>query len=263
MSETWPANDDQPAYSGDDVLHVELGAYEGPLDILLQLARQQKVDLAQLSILTLADQYLAFMQELKTRKLEIAADYLVMAAWLAYLKSRLLLPPEEVPNDEPSAEELSIFLQWQLKRLAAMQEAGQKIMNLPRFGFNVFARGNPEGIALIKTPLYQADLYELLSAYGAIQKQKQAGTMRIAVDQLFTVDEALDRLRHRLSHLPNWESLSQFLPAELREGTVGRSGIAATFVASLELARQGEAQLRQLQPFGPIYIRRKPKGAEE
>lgn len=239
-----------------DGLHVDLGGYEGPLDVLLTLARDQKIDLTQISILALADQYLEFIGKIKKVNLEIAADYLVMAAWLAYLKSRLLLP-EAPPEDEPTPEELSAALQWQLQRLAAMQEAGQKLLSKARLGVDVFKRGNPEGITVVHSPEYALNLYDVLSAYGEFKQRTAAKTFRINPDLLETIENALHRLRGKVGKTPHWESLFSFLPPEVKGGIVGRSFMASTFAASLELTKSGETQLRQLQNFGPIYIRKK------
>ncbi len=257
------SNDNSEIFAEDVVradenesLRVDLGAYEGPLYVLLHLARDQKVDLAQISIVALADQYLRFINEAKKINLELAADYLVMAAWLAYLKSRLLLP-DPPPEEEPSAEEMSAALQWQLQRLAAMQEAGAKLLSLSRLGIDVFSRGEPEGIKVITHPVYDVKLYDLLSSYAEFKGRKQQKVYTIDPSTLDSVDAALERLRAKLGRMPNWESLLSFLPADWHEGVVGNSSIAATLVASLELAKAGEAQIRQMQEFGPIYIRKK------
>lgn len=251
-----PFAEDESHYNGENALRVDLGAYEGPLDVLLHLARDQKVDLAQISMVALVDQYLLFINEAKKINLELAADYLVMAAWLAYLKSRLLLP-DPPPEEEPTAEEMSAALQWQLQRLAAMQEAGGKLLGLSRLGIDIFKRGAPEGIKVISHPVYDVSLYDLLSAYGEFKTRKQGHTYTINPMDLDSVDAALERLRIRIGRTPNWESLASYLPADWNPGVIGNSSIAATLVASLELAKAGEAQIRQLQAFGPIYIRKK------
>jgi len=245
--------------SGDS-LRVDLGAFEGPLDVLLTLAREQKIDLAQISILALADQYMQFMTRAKKVNLEIAADYLVMAAWLAYLKSRLLLP-DPPPEDEPTPEELTAALQWQLQRLAAMQEAGQKLLSKSRLGIDVFRRGECEGIPTVQQSLYDVSLYDLLSAYGDFKQRTTARIFTINPDDLETIERAMRRLRERMGKSPQWESLLSFLPLDLMPGVIGRSYISATFAASLEMTKMGDTQLRQLQTFGPIYIRKKSEQA--
>ncbi|TAH37605.1 MAG: segregation/condensation protein A [Alphaproteobacteria bacterium] len=247
--------------TGGEGLRVDLGGYEGPLDVLLNLARDQKIDLAQINIVALADQYLSFIHLAKKQNLEIAADYLVMAAWLTYLKSRLLLP-DPPPEDEPTPEELSAALQWQLQRLASMQKAGAQLMSKSRLGIDVFRRAEPEGIPVVHNSEYDVSLYDLLSAYGDFkQRITAAKTFTINPDLLETIERAMGRLRQRMGLSQHWESLISYLPTELLPGVVGRSFIASTFAASLELTKSGEAQLRQLQNFGPLYIRKKSETA--
>jgi len=234
---------------------VDLAGFEGPLDVLLELARRQKVDLKRISILALADQYLAFIAAAGRARLDIAADYLVMAAWLAYLKSRLLLPPEE--RDEASAEELAEALALRLRRLEAMGDAAERLMARPRLGHEVFARGAPEGVPIERSIVFAATLFELLKAYG---EQKRRGevreTLHIRRLQIVTIEEALERLRRLLPDVPEWDTLWRFLPPGPGEALMERSAVASTLVASLELAREGVLQLRQLGAFGPIYVRR-------
>lgn len=238
----------------DGALVVDLEGYEGPIDMLLVLARQQKVDLLNISILQLAEQYLKFIEEARRLRLEIAADYLVMAAWLAYLKSRLLLPPDE-EDDEPSGPEMAEALAFQLRRLEAMQEAGAKIMELPRLGRDVFPRGAPEGVKVIRTPVYDLSLYELLRAYGDQQSNGPSGPLEIAPTEIFSVDDALERLGKVLGKIPDWTTLQGFLPESIQDAVVFRSAVASTFAASLELAKSGRLELRQSGTFGPIYVR--------
>lgn len=238
----------------DGALVVDLEGYEGPIDMLLVLARQQKVDLLNISILQLAEQYLKFIEEARRLRLEIAADYLVMAAWLAYLKSRLLLPPDE-EDDEPSGPEMAEALAFQLRRLEAMQEAGAKIMDLPRLGRDVFPRGAPEGVKVIRTPVYDLSLYELLRAYGDQQSNGPSGPLEIAPTEIFSVDDALERLGKVLGKIPDWTTLQGFLPESIQDAVVFRSAVASTFAASLELAKSGRLELRQSGTFGPIYVR--------
>ena len=235
-------------------LVLELDGYEGPIDLLLALAREQKVDLGKISILALADQYLAFISRQRSLRLEIAADYLVMAAWLAYLKSRLLLPqPPE--DDEPSGAELAAELEHRLRLLEAMQIAGGRLMARPRTGQDVFLRGAPEGLAVIAVPVYELGLYELLRAYGEGRRRTTAAVLTIEPAEFHSMDEALKRLAHFLGHVPDWRELTSFLPEELRGEIFLRSALAATFAATLELARSGRIELRQDRAFGPIYLR--------
>jgi len=235
-------------------LVVDLDGFEGPIDALLVLARQQKVDLLHISILQLADQYVAFIAQARRLRLEVAADYLVMAAWLAYLKSRLLLPEPE-DDDEPSGPEMAEALAFQLRRLEAMQQAGARVMELPRLGRDVFARGAPEGMRVIRTPVYDLTLYDLLKAYGDQQRRSQAPALEIAPSDYYSLDDALERLSALLGRMPDWQTLESFLPSDLKDPYLMRSAIAATFVATLELARSGKLTLRQSGAFGPIYLR--------
>lgn len=244
-----------PAVTSSGELVVDLEGYEGPIDVLLALARQQKVDLLHISILQLADQYLTFIAEARRLRLEIAADYLVMAAWLAYLKSRLLIPQQE-EDEEPSGPEMAEALAFQLRRMEAMQQAGANVMLLPRLGRDVFSRGSPDGVKIRRVPVYDLSLYELLKAYGDQQKRHISGPLEIAATEIYSVDDALERLGSILGRLPDWQTLETFLPQGLRgRGIVQRSAVASTFAASLELAKSGRLELRQTGTFGPIYLR--------
>ncbi|MDP6474922.1 MAG: ScpA family protein [Alphaproteobacteria bacterium] len=237
-------------------LILDLDGFEGPLDILLALARNQKVDLAKISIRELAEQYLAFIGRARELKLEIAADYLVMAAWLAYMKSRLLLPAPEV-DEEPSGQEMADALAFRLRRLDAMRDVAGKLMRRARLGIDVFARGAPEGVEIIRTSQYEATLYELLKSYGEQKLARERGeTLRILASESYTMEQAYRRLAGMLTAMPEWESLARFLPPEAAGGANLRSAVATTFAASLELAREGKMQLRQFEPFGQIYVRR-------
>jgi len=249
--------DVRPAAAEPAELVVDLAGYEGPIDVLLTLAREQKVDLKRISILQLADQYLAFISAARHLRLEIAADYLVMAAWLAYLKSRLLLP-EPLGDDEPSGAELAEALSHQLQRLEAMQHAGARLMALPRLGRDVFARGAPEGIPVVRHLSYDATLFDLLKAYGDGRARAASAVLHIEPAELYSVDDALQRLARFLGRMPDWRMMASFLPPDLREGLVQRSAVASTFVASLELVREGRLQLRQDKMFGPIFLRSPP-----
>jgi segregation and condensation protein A len=244
----------QPSVN-DDLLVLDLDGFEGPIDALLALARDQKVDLRKISILELADQYLAFIARARRLRLEIAADYLVMAAWLAYLKSRLLLP--EPPADgEPSGAELAAALAFQLQRLEAMQKAGKAMMALPQLGLDFFARGEPEPAKIVDVPVWNVTLFDLLKAYGTHPGRRREGMLRIAPLNLFSMDDALKRIGDMLGHIPDWTILRNFLPDGMETPIQHRAALAATFAASLEMARSGRIELRQEAVFGPIYVRR-------
>ncbi|MQA65760.1 MAG: segregation/condensation protein A [Alphaproteobacteria bacterium] len=235
-------------------LLLDLDGFEGPIDLLLSLARAQKVDLTKISILALADQYLAFITAAQRISLEIAADYLVMAAWLAYLKSRLLLPEDE-EGEQPSGAQMAEALAFQLRRLESMQEAGVRLFARPLLGRDVFRNGTPQGTEVIKEAVFEPSLYELLRAYGQIQSRGTDSTLHIAAQELYSVEEAVARLRRLLGRIPDWQSLVAFLPEGLKDGILKRSAVASTFVATLELVRQGQAEVRQEGPFRPIYVR--------
>ena len=233
---------------------VDLDGFEGPIDVLLSLAREHKLDLTRISILALADQYLEFVTKVRRTNLELAADYLVMAAWLAYLKSRLLLS-DLGGEDEPTGEEMAAALAFQLQRLEAMQNAGQRLMARSRLRHNFFPRGAPETFRALVNPILEVTLYDLLKAYGDQKRRGPGGPLHIEPFDIYTVEDALKRLHKLLGSTPDWESLWQFLPEEALEGLVARSAIASTFAASLELAREGKVKLRQHDAFGPIYLK--------
>ena len=239
----------------EPALVLDLDGYEGPIDLLLALAREQKVDLAKLSILALADQYLAFLAAQQHLRLEIAADYLVMAAWLAYLKSRLLLPEPPAEDDGPSGAELAALLHHRLCLLAAVPRAGAELMASPQLGREVFLRGAPEGLPRIDRPVYALSLYELLTAYGEGHRRSHARVLTIDLPAFHSLDDALRHFAQFVGHVPEWRELAGFLPAELRGALFRRSALAATFAATLELTRAGRIELRQDRPFGPIYLR--------
>ncbi|MDX2144638.1 MAG: ScpA family protein [Rhodospirillaceae bacterium] len=241
-----------PGSMADFVL--TLGAYEGPIDVLLTLARDQKVDLKHISILALAEQYLNFIQTAQTLQLEIAADYLVMAAWLAYLKSKMLLPPEE-SGDQPSAEEMAEALKFQLLRLEAMQEAGRKLFALPRRGMDFFPRGQEEDLPVTYRPVYDVSLYDLLKAYATQHRDKAVQALEIEPFDLFSIDDAIVRLRELLPGVPDWSVLTTFLPKGIRQPLMRRSAVSTTLIAALELVREGKADIRQDAPFAPIFLK--------
>lgn len=258
-----PAGDDFDAGQRDGLrigeqLVLTLDAFEGPLDVLLVLAREQKVDLRKISILALAEQYLNFIAELRKVRIEVAADYLVMAAWLAYLKSRLLLPEPE-KEGEPSGADMAARLAFQLQKLEAMRKAVEDLTRRDQVGLAMFLRGRPEGVRVIRKSVYNATLYELLKAYAEFRASKGSSevlTMKMARRRIVSVEEALARLRSMIGQIPDWATLQSFLPTELDDPFTVKSAIASTFNASLEMAKQGLIELKQVQTFGPIYIRR-------
>lgn len=245
-------------------LFLALDGYEGPIDLLLSLSRDQKVDLAKISIVALADQYLEFIARVRELRLEIAADYLVMAAWLAYLKSRLLLPAQVSDEDEESPEDLAARLAFQLRRLEAMQKASKELMALPRKGQDFFRRGDPDAIIVESKSTFDLSLYDLLKAYGNIRNKMTASTLRIMPTELYSMDDAIDRLRDMLGggKVLSWSALESFLPEKLRGSLVYRSATAATFAASLELAREGVLEIRQNGIFAPIFFKSNPDAPE-
>ena len=244
--------EEQPAVAAADRLTLDLDGWEGPLDLLLTLARTQKVDLREISILALVEQYLAFIQDAKKLKLEIAADYLVMAAWLAYLKSCLLLPKDQ--EADPSPEELAMRLQLRLQRLSAMREAGARLLARDRLGRDVFARGAPEGLRVIRKAAWQADLYDLIAAYGAIRARNEPVVHIVARRPVMTLEEALVRVERLLGVTMEWSELNSFLP-ETQDAEFRKSALASSFVAALELARKGKLEIDQQAAFAPLYIR--------
>lgn len=236
------------------VLHLDLDGFEGPIDVLLTLARAQKVDLRELSILALVEQYLAFIQSAQDMKLEIAAEYMVMAAWLTYLKTRLLLPKED-HDDEPSAEEMALRLQLQLQRLEAMRKAGLRLMSRDQLGRDVLPRGMPEGLKRIRNTRYDATLYELLKAYANFRSAKQDRPFVVQPPNVFRLEEAYERLSSLIGSAVEWTKLEAFLPEGAFDGANRATHLASTFAATLELAKQGRASLQQSSTFGPMYVK--------
>ena len=241
------------AASEDAALYLELDGWEGPLHLLLDLARRQKVDLRQISILALVDQYLDYIERAEALRLELAADYLVMAAWLAYLKSGLLLPKDE--QEEPSAEELAIRLQLRLQRLGAMREAAARLMARDRLGRDVFARGRPEGLRIDRKSLWQCDWFSLVQAYGQVKARTQPAVHMVRDRMVLTLDAALERVSTMLGVTLDWMQLEEFLPPNA-DARLRKSALASSFVAMLELARLGKAELAQDEIFGPLRARR-------
>ncbi|MBA3729384.1 MAG: segregation/condensation protein A [Sphingomonas sp.] len=237
----------------DDTLTLTLDGWEGPLDLLLALARAQKVDLHAISILALVQQYLAYLDQAKSLRLEIAADYLVMAAWLAYLKSCLLLPSD--PGVEPSPDELALRLAQRLQRLDAMRDAGARLMGSDRIGRDVFLRGWPEGLRLVRKAAWQVSAFELYAAYGRVKARTQPAMHVVAARAVMTLEEAIARVSALLGEAIDWTALEAFLPAT-SDPAYRRSMLASSFVAALELARQGRLELAQDSPFDDLRVRR-------
>ncbi len=249
--------DDVEARLAAEALIVDVDGFEGPLDLLLTLSRTQKVDLRKISVLQLAEQYLAFVERAKKLRLELAADYLVMAAWLAFLKSRLLLPPD--PSDEgPSGEELAAHLAFQLERLEAMRKSAAKLMARDQLGRNFFARGIPENVERIRRVTYTATLLDLMQGYARIRTKDEFRPFVMDRDSVFTMEQALDRMRGLIGFAGDWTELISYLPEGWEIDPVRRrSATAATFAATLELAKRGAIELRQGDTFAPIQIRKK------
>jgi segregation and condensation protein A len=249
--------DEPPARPPADTLVVDVAGFEGPLDLLLDLARSQKVDLARISVLALAEQYLLFIEKTRALRLELAGDYLVMAAWLAYLKSRLLLP--EAPGDEePTGEEMAAALAMRLRKLEAMRQAAARLISRDRLGRDVFARGEPE-IRIARKGAYSATLYDLLSAYANQRRRKAGSVSHIVRRTVWSLAEARDTLLRLVGKIAEWTPFDVFLSPYIRSAELRRTAIASSFGASLELAREGTLELRQSAPFAPLMMRSLPK----
>lgn len=263
--DAWEAAED--AIGTQQALVVSLEGFEGPLDVLLALARTQKVDLAKISVLALADQYLVFVAQALKLRLELAADYLVMAAWLAYLKSKLLLPREVGTEDQPTGDELAARLAFRLKRLEAMRNAAAGLMTRKRLGRDIFARGMPEGVRTIRVRQYTAVIYDLLKAYA---EQRRRTTKRVHViprRTVWSIKEARQRLEALVGQLTSeaagqWLQLDKYLEQYLANPEVARTAVASSFGAALEMAREGLVEISQAEPFAPIYMRKREAGAE-
>ena len=241
-----------PALADDSALYLALDGWEGPLDLLLDLARRQKVDLRAISILALVDQYLGYIERAEALRLELAADYLVMAAWLAYLKSALLLPREA--QDEPSAEELALRLQIRLARLGAMREVAAQLMARDRLGRDVFARGAPEGLETLRRTRWNCDQFALIEAYGRVRARTAPVMHMVSERAVMTLDSALSRVSAMLGVALDWMQLEEFLPPHA-DPQLRRSALASSFVAALELARLGAVELAQDEAFEPLRLR--------
>ncbi|MFH3479004.1 segregation and condensation protein A [Xanthobacter variabilis] len=261
----FPELGDERPESGEEAFVVDLDGFEGPLDLLLALARTQKVDLTRISILALANQYLTFIEEARRGRLELAADYLVMAAWLAYLKSRLLLPAP--PQEEgPSAEELAEAFARRLRHLERIRKAAEQLMARPQMEREVFARARPDPASLPQRPVaYTATLYDLLSAY-ARQRQTQAlSTVTLKLRAVWSLAEARERLERLLGRdlLTDWMRLDQFLVEYLTRPDQRATALASSFSATLEMVREGLVDIRQEAPFAPLWLRARARGAGE
>ena len=244
--------DDSLPLRPDDELTLNLDGWEGPLDLLLNLARAQKVDLAQISILQLVDQYIAYIGEARALKLEIAADYLVMAAWLAYLKSCLLLPKD--PEADPSPEEIAWRLQMRLQRLDAMRDAGARLLGRDRIGRDVFVRAAPEGLRLVRKSMWQVRAFDLFASYGAVKARTQPPMHVVHARSVMTLDEAIERVSKMIGMALDWTFLETFLP-QSEDSQFRRSALASSFLAALELARRGRLEIAQDEPFAPIRLK--------
>jgi segregation and condensation protein A len=246
---------DEPA------LVVDVEGFEGPLDLLLTLARQQKVDLAKISILALANQYLTFVEEARKLRLELAADYLVMAAWLAYLKSRMLLPETNTPEGQ-SAEDMAMALAMRLKRLEAIRAVAQQLLERAQLDRDVFRRGQPEPIAHIKHPQWSATLYDLLTAYTRQRQQNALAHVRLAKRTVWSLAEARETLERLIGQTDDWSRLDEFLVAYVVDPAHVATVMASSFASSLELVREGLMELNQQGAFAPIYVRKRQSGPE-
>ncbi|WP_244635861.1 segregation and condensation protein A [Chthonobacter albigriseus] len=234
---------------------IDVEGFEGPLDLLLTLARSQKVDLAKISILALAEQYLVFVEEARKLRLELAADYLVMAAWLAYLKSRLLIPEVKSDDDEPTGEELAALLAFRLKRLEAMRDSAARLVNRPRLGRDVFARGAPEPVAVQRTSTYDATLYDLLSAYASQRQRQMVSVVHVRRRTVWSLADAREILTRLVGRLADWTPIESFLLPYLAGPEMKATVRASAFSAALEMVREGRLELRQSEAYGPLYIR--------
>jgi len=259
--ESWQASDEVPREG--EALVVALDGFEGPLDVLLILARTQKVDLAKISVLALAEQYLSFIAQAQELRLELAADYLVMAAWLAYLKSRLLLPRESAGDDQPSGEELAARLAFRLQRLEAMRGAAATLMTRKRLGRDVFGRGMPEGVRTIRVRQFTAAIYDLLKAYSEQRKRTIKHVHVVPRRVVWSIKEARERLQALVGKCDaSWVQLDLFLEQYGAAPDIARTALASSFGATLEMARDGLVELSQAEPFAPIYVRKREEGAQ-
>ncbi|MBN8921152.1 MAG: segregation/condensation protein A, partial [Rhizobiales bacterium] len=243
--------------AGETTLIVDVEGFEGPLDLLLTLARQQKVDLTRISIVALADQYLAFVEEARKFQLELAADYLVMAAWLAYLKSRLLLPTQNETGEGPSAADMATALALRLRRLEAIRAAAAAMTERPQLGRDFFARGEPQPMKAVKRPEWSATLYDLLSAYAVQRRRNALAHVRFAPRAVWSLKEAREALERVIGKVDDWGRLDDFLLTYAVEPSMRATVFASTFAATLELVREGQIEVHQASSFAPIFLRKR------
>jgi segregation and condensation protein A len=262
--ETWSAPGSEDGARADEAFKVNIAGFEGPLDLLLALARLQKVDIAKISVLALAEQYLAFIADAKSMRLELAADYLVMAAWLAFLKSRMIIPKDQTPIDQVTGEELAARLAFRLMRLQAMRNAAAQIMTRKRLGQDVFPRGMPEGVKTIRQRLYTAEIFDLLKAYSDQRSRTTIKRSHVVKRRtVWSIKEARTHLQRLIgSSSGDWIQLEMFLEQYLPSEELARTAVASSFGATLEMARDGLLEIRQDQPFSPIYMRKRGSGSE-
>ena len=256
----WEESGALDADAGDQLV-VDVEGFEGPLDLLLALARTQKVDLAKISVLALAQQYLDFISEARRLRLEIAADYLVMAAWLAFLKSKLLLPAEPSEEGEPTGAELAALLAFRLKRLHAMREVSAQLMTRKRLGRDVFARGDPEPIRISRQSVYDANVYDLLKAYSQQRQRTAVLSMQLKPRTVWSLNEARDELERLLGMNVDWAPLDQLIAEFLVEPELRKTALASSFTATLEMTREGALEIRQAKSFAPLFVRRRERAA--
>ncbi len=261
MISDWEDEDPRLEAGPGDTLVVDVEGFEGPLDLLLALARTQKVDLAKISVLALAQQYLDFIAEARRLRLEVAADYLVMAAWLAFLKSKLLLPAEKDEEGEPTGAELAALLAFRLKRLHAMREVSAQLMTRKRLGRDVFARGTPEPIRITRKSIYEANVYDLLKAYSQQRQRTAIRTWQIRQRTVWSLSEARAELERLLGIDCDWALLDQLLAEFLVEPELRKTALASSFTATLEMTREGALEIRQAKSFAPLLIRRRMRVA--
>ncbi len=257
----WDQGEERSDASLDETLVVDVEGFEGPLDLLLALARTQKVDLARISVLALAQQYLDFINEARRLRLEIAADYLVMAAWLAFLKSKLLLPSEPSEEGEPTGAELAALLAFRLKRLDAMREVSAQLMTRKRLGRDVFARGLPEPTHITRKSIYDANVYDLLKAYSQQRQRTATRTWQVRQRTVWSLKEARDELERLLGITCDWAPLDQLLAEFLVEPELRKTALASSFTATLEMTREGALEISQSKLFAPLLIRRRNRAA--
>ena len=256
----WESGDARLEFDGDQ-LRVDVEGFEGPLDLLLAMARTQKVDLARISVLALAQQYLDFIAEARHLRLEVVADYLVMAAWLAFLKSKLLLPAEPSEEGEPTGEELAALLAFRLKRLDAMRDAAAQLMTRKRLGRDVFPRGLPEPVRVTKNGVFEANVYDLLKAYSQQRQRNATSTLHVEKRTVWSLTEAREELERLLGIACEWAPLDQLIAEFLVEPEIRRTALASSFSATLEMAREGALELRQSKSFAPLLVRRRGAAA--